>query len=200
MKPLVLSDNIDILPDLISDCDGVCLDFTTAFITYIEQEHGIKPSTYNPMCYNYSDCFPSIQDIQPYIKLFLLSPDRIRNMQPFSGAIESLSAIKQAGKRITILTACGENPITTNARIDCFDNHFPNLVDDFAFVSLNGSKLNTLKKLNKSIVVDDLFDVYLDASNTGHDSILVTRNYNKKEIELKPNTRIKQLTELKYFK
>lgn len=195
----MLSKKIELIPDLITDCDGVCLDFHSSFDTYMNQEAGIKKQSKTFKCYQFSDSYPQLNNIEKYIKDFLLTPYYVRNMKPYDNVLDALTLIKQSGKKITLLTSCGTNPITTNARIDCFDKELPGLIDDFVFLPIGDNKQKHLSKSEKSIVVDDLIGVCNVANNHFHTPRLMSRDHNGEELATGKIKRISSFLDLDYF-
>lgn len=195
----MISKNIELMPNLITDCDGVCLDFHTSFDAYMRQEVGIKKQSKTFSCYRFSDSYPQVGNMEDHIKNFLNTPYYIRSMKPYDNVLEALKLIKLSGKKITLLTSCGTSSTTTNARIDCFDKVLPKLVDDFIFLPIGDNKSKYLSKSEKSIVVDDLMGVCDVAKNHFHTPRLMSRDHNSNELATGKTKRISSFFDLDYF-
>lgn len=165
-----------------SDADGVCLDFTSGLHDFMLNEVGVKASELEPLLFDYSNCYPYTPNLIDRIKDFVNSRDYFSKIKAYPEAIEALTKYKnQINGEIRIITACGKNQETVDARIECIERELPGLVSDVVFCNFGSCKSDLLAKMPPSIFMDDLFSVCQNVSQkSDHLVFLINQKYNSK--------------------
>lgn len=197
---LELVDNIEDIPNLNSDADGVCLDLSSRFHEFMLSEFGHVAVVNEPENFNFSDAYPDVKDPHKRVVEMFNSRDWFSGIKAYPEAVEAFKSIHSAGKKIRIVTSCGTSKEVRNARLECLEREFPGLIDDVVFEEFGAKKNNVLSKLSRSIFIDDLEVACIDASKSDHIPFLFDRKYNQNDLNLRHFNRIKSWSELPFFK
>tara|TARA_Y100000310_G_scaffold330508_1_gene402293 strand:- start:559 stop:1152 length:594 start_codon:yes stop_codon:yes gene_type:complete len=165
-----------------SDADGVCLDFSSGFHHFMLSEFGLITSSQEPINFNYSDCYPTVNSLMPMIKDFVNSRDYFSQIKAYPCALEAFKKYKSdIGGNIRIITSCGTSTETKEARELCIEREFPGLISDIIFCDFGACKSDVVNSLPGSIFMDDLADVCSKVrSKSDHSVFLINRKYNEK--------------------
>ncbi|MEG3764902.1 hypothetical protein [Alteromonas sp. 14N.309.X.WAT.G.H12] len=192
--------NINDLPDLISDSDGVITDFSTAFHAYMADIHGHVAHVNEPENYNYSDAYPNHPEPWVHIKEFVNNPVHFGSVKIYREAIDALKVLHDAGVKIRILTATGDSRDVINTRLDCFNEHLSRYVEDVQFLPFGALKTDALKRYPPGFFIDDLVRECHGALSANHKPFLFHRRYNASATLLNGVHRLKSgWSSLPYF-
>ena len=175
---LKIAENISDLPDLISDSDGVITDLSSTYHEYMLEVHGHKAVVNEPSFFSFKDAYPNLEKPHQYIPDFVNDPYWFAKISVYPDAKIALQKLHQAGKKITIVTSCGDSKETMRARLECYERELGNIVSDVIFQPLAKCKSDTLSGMPKSEFFDDLESVCNEVSAHGHDVYMRQRNYN----------------------
>lgn len=183
-------DNLDALPDLISDSDGVITDFSSAFHSYMSDVLGLNAFVNEPSNFDYSDAYPSYDSPSKHINEFINNPKYFGSMRIYPEAKLALKKLHSSGVKITIVTSIGDSLEVQRSRLDLYNRELNNIVDDVIFLPQGGKKHGTLELFPCSFFVDDLVSECESANAIGHTSFLFPRKYNP---HMSSNIGVKQL-------
>jgi|AntDeeMinimDraft_5_1070356.scaffolds.fasta_scaffold21940_2 hypothetical protein len=196
---------------LILDADGVILDFTSGFTSYMNDIHGIQAVTSEPMHFDFSDAFPDTPKVAKHIPAFLES-DHFANVTVYEEPVHEHGVITVAdilqflhgkGVILHLVSSVATNTTVEQTRRDCLKREFGNIFDSVHVIGLGESKADVLKTLEPGFFVDDQLSMCKDGSLAGHLSLLKSQKYNaescKDEMRVYGIERIKGLIDLPYF-
>jgi hypothetical protein len=165
---------------LISDVDGIALDWLQGFSKYMESI-GYKSLHDKPSFYSMEDIFPTLEKPYKHIMDFQHS-DFYKDLTAYQDAKENYAKLHELGVKIVFLSSCGETEHIKNTRLAQLEREFSGKFDDIILLPLNASKLDTLSKFEKgNVFVDDLMAHSIDAAKIGHKSFLKNMSYNVNE-------------------
>jgi 5'(3')-deoxyribonucleotidase len=171
------------LPYLLSDADGVCLDLISGFNAYMFSETQEVALTKPQTQFDFSDIYPmfSAEQIKKHIRDFVNDPYHFSHIKAYPKAVSAYKKIHETGRKIIIITACGDAHGTKAAREECFDREYGPIISDIIFAPYTGSKNDILSKFNKTTFLDDHLPTCLEASKTQHKIVVLNRSYNSNQ-------------------
>lgn len=176
---------------LVLDGDGVTLNFSLGYINYLKEVHGFAPvKNEAPALFNFKDLYPDLEKPWAHIKDFTENFHHFSQVKALGDAPNVLRNMKLSGRfeRIIMLTSCGDNPSTIQARTASLRREFGDVFDQTFFLPLGSRKhvvLDTIHaEFGRAVVVDDLMEHCVDALNYGHIPFLFNQKYNAHESHL----------------
>jgi hypothetical protein len=163
---------------IISDADGVCVDFTHGFYRYMQEVHGLTATATEPSAFNYADAFPELEKPSAYIPEYM-SSEYFKSTPIYPEAMAAFNAIHDAGGKIDIVTSCGINVFATDARIELLNRELGHVIRNITVLGFGECKQKVLSKMKGDAFIDDLFDVCKTAASVGHKAYLFDRKYNQ---------------------
>ena len=157
---------------LLTDVDGVVLNWSEQFNKYLKQYHPEKalmdPTT-----------FSQTEDIGQLIKGYNLTA-WIGYLQPHKDAAEILPKFKQAGYDIICCTAMGHDPYSYSLRKQNLENIFPGLISRVDVTGFGQPKTEWLSQYKGSgaIWVEDKWTNAIAGVTTGLNTYLMRHEYN----------------------
>ena len=146
---------------LLSDLDGVYVDWTTGFTKYMASIGHIAKHA-NPTVFTMQDIFPQLE--KPWL--------HIRDYQQS----EFYAKVKPYDIEIIAITSCGLEPETVRMRKEFVAAQ--GVFSDLFMLDMGASKTDVLKKFSNAAFIDDQEHVALEGVNAGHLSLLKTMPYN----------------------
>lgn len=163
---------------LLLDGDGVCINFSAGFAQYMVDVHGHEAAVAEPMHFNYSDMYPTLEKPSAFIPGFIHS-EHFEATPFYPEAVEKLRDIRANGTQIIMITSCGDELNVQRARRAGIEREVGDIIEDVIFLPLAGGKLDVLKKFEPATFVDDQLHMCIDGVQAGHQSFLFNRRYNQ---------------------
>lgn len=170
------------------DCDGVLLDWTTAF-----NQYHLKKSNSVFSDDSWDMGIKNQRRMESLINEFNTSVE-FSNLEPLPHAVECLKEIYKMGYKIVVISSCLGDTITYNNRILNLNYIFGDIFNDIICIEVGGNKKPILDNYERTFWVDDNTKNCIIGSESGHDSILFSQKYNVSDSI--PNT-VKRLTNWK---
>jgi len=162
-------------PDvLLSDLDGVYVDWAQGFVNYMESI-GIKALHANPTIFSMTDIFPQVE--KPWLHILDYQQSEFyAQVKAYEGAREAYQALVDGGVTIIAVSSCGLDEQTVRSRTAMIESE--GVFSDMVLLDLGASKLDVLKKFSRSAFIDDQPVVAMEGQEAGHVSILHSMPYN----------------------
>jgi|TARA_B100001094_G_scaffold204123_1_gene198049 hypothetical protein len=135
-----------VIPDpkeILTDCDGVLLQWEVAFHTWMKQEgfEQIGTGHYDiDMMYHLPQGFS-----KTLIKIFNESA-WMGYLEPVPGSVEAVKQLADEGYKFTVITSQTTDPYASKLREQNLRNHFGDVFKDFVFLDTGGGKVEALSK------------------------------------------------------
>jgi len=129
--------------EILTDCDGVLLQWEPAFHTWMQQEgfEQIGKGHYDiDMMYHLPQGFS-----KTLIKIFNESA-WMGYLEPVPGSVETVKKLAEEGYKFTVITSQTKDPYATKLRKQNLLNHFGDVFKDFVFLDTGGGKMEALTK------------------------------------------------------
>jgi hypothetical protein len=166
---------------LLTDLDGVSVDWLSGFAKFMELELGHKAEHLNPLNFTMIDIFPNLE--KPYVHVRdYQHTDYYKNAPAYVGAYESYKVLKDMGVNIVAVTSCGTDKKIKENRIYNLESNFPNIFDEVHMLEIGEDKSKILSNYRSSKFIDDQIANVIAGSKTGHESYLWDMSYNTKEV------------------
>lgn len=165
---------------ILTDVDGVLLDWNTAFA-----EHMARLCVYElPDQRNrYSLCkrFGLQREVIDKFASEYNSSKNIENLKPFKDSVEHVKALSAMGYRFIAITNVGASEESRVYRVSNLFNVFGDVFDDVICLDIGASKYSVLSKWENTGLfwIEDKFTNALDGHSLGLQSILVDHEYNR---------------------
>ena len=172
--------NNDKKPILLTDLDGVSIDWLKGFVNYMEHELGHKAEHLKPKHFSMIDIFPEIEKPYLHIKDYQHT-DHYREVESYKGSYEAYKTLKEMGVSVIAVTSCGEEKKIQENRLYNLEKNFPDIFDDIHLLDLGADKTQVLSKYDNSRFIDDQLGNVLSGVKTGHKSYLWDMSYNKED-------------------
>jgi FMN phosphatase YigB (HAD superfamily) len=188
------------LPVLITDIDGVALNWVQGFSKYLHYKMLQKIKSWNPSQFNSKECFPHFKRFQQYV-LEYQSMEFYKQLKPYEDALEAYKQIKNLGFDIVALTSCGTEKDVVNNRLENIKNCFDGIFSDVHILGLQQRKDQILNNYKNAVFIDDQVNNVISGAKAGHTTFLLDKKYNKTLILPSSVTRIKNWDSvINYFK
>ncbi len=181
---------------LISDVDGVAMDWTQGFVNYMASigHHALHA---NPSTFGMTDIFPELEKPWTHIMDYQHSPF-YEQVRAYEDAKETYGRLHDLGAKIVFLSSCGETDFIKTTRENTLNSEFSGKFDDIILLPFGASKLDALSKFKKgSVFIDDQVHIAQEGVLMGHNSFLRDMPYNSKDScgQVVRLTEMNQLTE-----
>jgi len=169
------------LTHILTDCDGVLLDWSTAFDKYMLLQHGldvIHDSTY---------CIGKRYGISPDAGrdavLIFNTTDAVHDLKPVPGAVEAMRILNEVYEcRFTVVSSLSDDPKKRDAREKNLVDTFGDIFDDVICLKLTRSKADVLKNYpTGTIWLEDHATNAALGHSLGLRSHLLAHSYNRDE-------------------
>lgn len=167
-------------PILLTDLDGVSIDWLKGFVNYMEHELGHKAEHLSPKHFSMIDIFPEIEKPYLHIKDYQHT-NHYRDVEAYHGAYDAYKTLKEMGVGVIAVTSCGEEKKIQENRLYNLEKNFPDIFDDIHLLGLGADKTDILSKYDSSRFIDDQIGNVISGVQTGHKSYLWDMSYNKEE-------------------
>ena len=163
---------------ILIDCDGVLLDWETAFISFMEEKGHL---TYTKASYTLEEMFGIHSSRAMSLCREFNNSARIGFLSPQEGAVDNIAELFHKGYRFHCITSMGTCKYAQRLRIENLESIFGKVFDKFVFLDCGQDKEAELKKYAYS----NLFWIEDKAANAnigalvGLRSILLTHTYNE---------------------
>lgn len=179
---------------IVTDIDGVCLDYVEGFIEWVEEEYGwtINPQserdTYNmsswfhkaePIADNTRGMHFKFMNTEEFIRLITEFNNYPRCLKPIKDSQEALAALKAQGHTIIALSSFGGSHATQEFRKAYLRVLFPGVFDDIILLDLGACKKEALAELNADYFIEDHKDHAETGAGLGIFTFLIRTSYNK---------------------
>lgn len=158
---------------ILTDIDGVVLDFASSFSPYIKDNH------------NHTGCldsfFSEVHSTGRHMEVvanFCMS-DYFKSLEAKDCALSVLNDLRRDGWRFIAITACDTEydkqclKTSYQNRMDNLERHFPGVFEDMHFSKWSTGKGEILKRFAPTWWVDDRADHAYEGHEAGHSSIIM---------------------------
>jgi len=130
---------------ILTDCDGVLLEWNTAFEAYMV-DAGYERIPNTDQHYNLSWRFDAtFEQVRELVTQFNESPD-ISQLHPLPGAKETVDRLHKLGFRFICITSLSDDPMAKQYRTHNLMHEFGNVFDDLICLPVGESKGHILEK------------------------------------------------------
>lgn len=180
---------------VILDCDDVLLDWLGGFRFWladrIENVPADPPSTWSLATWlGVSDdrCHRLVAEFNDSWFFGRLGP--------MPGAVDAVTALRDRGCTLTVLTSCSHEPSVAKHRLENLDAIFDRSFDRVVCLGLGESKAKWLSALRHGIWVEDNYKNALHGLTAGHRTYMVRRSHNRAD-EIQSNPEITWIDDLR---
>ncbi len=164
---------------ILTDIDGVVLDFISNFYDYLEAEHNIKTTHEERMHQGFlhSIGFTDKDHLELFIRYH--HSDFFRDLPPFECAVEKINELSDDGWQFVAITSCHSGDerqsmeITRNSRQDNLDRHFKGVFKELHIADWQNGKSAFLKAYKPTWWIDDRVKHANIGHDLGHQSIIM---------------------------
>jgi len=164
---------------ILTDVDGVLLDWTSAFRDFLLKNRvGLKtdyPQDWDLLSWIDQDA----ASITELILRFNRS-NQFAKLKGFPDAQEILPKL-QIKYQIVAITCCSSEPKVAKKRVQNLEQQFGFVFDQVHCLDLGQSKADCLKLYPSSVWIEDRFEGALEGSLHGHQALLINRDYNRQK-------------------
>lgn len=168
---------------ILTDCDGVLLDWRSAFMTWMtDQGYDIINPNY-PANFLHEGYGITHREISKLVNLFCNS-SRIGFLEPLEHSVENILAIyKETGYKFVVITALGDDICTQRLRMDNLIRIYGNdIFQEFIFTSHDKSEPLDRFKDNALFFVEDKFSNATLSLTFGIQSFIIKQPWNRHRI------------------
>tara|TARA_R110001583_G_scaffold161109_1_gene313010 strand:- start:2822 stop:3493 length:672 start_codon:yes stop_codon:yes gene_type:complete len=159
---------------LLSDLDGVYVDWAKGFVRYMASIGHIAPHS-NPTVFSMVDIFPQLEKPWIHIKDYQQS-EFYSQIAPYAGAREAYQDMADAGIKIIAVSSCGLEAETVRMRTEFIEAE--GFFSDMILLDLGASKQGVLETFTDAAFIDDQPHVAYEGLEAGHIALLKTMPYN----------------------
>jgi phosphoglycolate phosphatase-like HAD superfamily hydrolase len=176
------------MKNLLVDADDTILDYTSGLLAYggfdKPQQRYADIAAYLNEQYNLS-----YDEIDSLIVDFNQSQS-FKHLKPFDGVVDTLSALKDDGVHIHVITSCGDSNTTRELRYSNLRDVFGDMFSTVSILPLMSRKINALMPFinNHTVFVEDTKTHYHDAHILGIPSYIFERMTNNDTEQLETFT------------
>lgn len=163
---------------VILDCDDVLLDWLGGFRAWLRGRHESVPSE-PPSTWSLADWL-GVSDSE-CLRLIAEFNDSwfFGRLDPVPGAVEAVTALRDSGYTLTVLTSCSDDPVVARRRRENLEGVFGTSFDRVVCLGLGESKATWLSALRHGIWVEDNYKNALHGLSAGHRTYMVRRSHNR---------------------
>lgn len=159
---------------LLSDLDGVYVDWARGFVNYMASI-GYEAPHSNPTVFTMTDIFPMLEKPWLHIKDFQQT-SFYDEVKPYAGAQEAYQDMVDAGVRIIAVSSCGLEQETVRMRTEFIESQ--GVFSDMVLLELGASKQEVLETFENAAFIDDQPHVAFEGAEAGHIALLKSMPYN----------------------
>lgn len=176
---------------LLSDIDGVTIDWLEGFIKYCESI-GHKALHNEPKVFAMTDIFPDLEKPWVHIMDYQHSPyyDEIK---AYPEVVEVYNKLHDMGVKIIFVTSCGTTEHIKEARNKVMEKEFNGKYEHIEYLDFGASKTEILNKYPNATYIDDQMKMSIEGAESGHDSFIKDMSYNREDSD----ERVKRLYSFK---
>mgnify|MGYP005994354423 CR=1 FL=1 len=166
---------------LVVDVDGVCLDWHSGFISWVEEEHGILlDKSSSKASYDMETWFEGNMSKDLFKQLVVAYNSSPRVLKPLEYSQDVLINISRwLDWDVVALTAFGSCPIQSKFREEYLQVLYKDIFSEVIVLGLGASKKDKLKELKPDLFVEDNIQHAESARDVGVKSVLLEKTYNK---------------------
>lgn len=167
---------------ILTDVDGVLLDWTTAFEMWIENDK-FPFDTFETSLHDYSTIEDwlgiTIEETGELIREFG-NTEYFKKLPAYDDAIDVVNKLKQEGYSFVAITACDDDVNSIKNRKENLNLYFPNVFDEIIHTGLRSlhGKRPHLEKWQNCFWVEDTYKHALVGQDVGHKVFLMSGNRN----------------------
>lgn len=167
----------------ILDCDGVMLDWESAFGNYVREVHGLPVDPRGPESYDLRKWLGCLtrEDATHYVEQFAASPS-FSMIPPLACAVTAVKAMVESGAAVSVLTSCGGDEGVIARRTENIVSVFGDVFETIRCIPLGESKLNRLNAMagygRRNIWVEDNYANAVDGLYCGCEVFMVRCRHN----------------------
>lgn len=147
--------------DIVLDCDGVLLDYVTAFTKWAEIDKGFVIDTNSDRSsYDMSSWFHDMTS-ERFLDLIQEYNHLPRDIPTVEGSVEAVLRLKEVGYTMSVLTSFGGSVGSVEYRKEVLNKLFPECFEEVIVLGLGECKKDKLRELEPSYFIEDCDD-YLE--------------------------------------
>ena len=158
---------------ILTDCDGVLLDWSGGFRPWLEDRIGPPSGSPPPLHPNHADKwvlthYPvGAERVEDFIQEFQRSSSFGR-LNPYPDAVRYVPALARSGIRLTLVSSPGACPETLERRVENLRRCFGDIFDPFSHLPAQSSKMGALRRHCPTLWIDDHVPHVLEGLSAGH--------------------------------
>ncbi len=165
---------------ILTDVDGVLLDFLPTFTCFLNQEKKIRLTLEDwEKGYLLSDLIDIEPEESKKIFIDFCHSDYFKRLEPKACALEAVSKLAEEGWRFIAVTAANQGCDTQDLlktaenRLFNLQTHFGAIFEDIYLTDITGCKADTLKRFKPSYWVEDSVANAHIGYEAGHHSLII---------------------------
>jgi FMN phosphatase YigB (HAD superfamily) len=169
-------------PPILTDIDGVLLDWCGAFSAHVRKKLGKK----------IEGCVSDVYSVERWLGVSKTEADALLSafngsealaeLPAFPDAKAAVAALAERGFRFVAVTAVSDDRATRQRRAVNLRTAFGDVFDEVIHVGRGGGKDDALRRFPPSFWIDDIPAYAVAGRDAGHRAMLIERPYNKNEI------------------
>ncbi|QNP78397.1 hypothetical protein [Agrobacterium tumefaciens] len=163
---------------IILDCDDVLLDWLGAFRRFVSAIEN-RPIEGLPDSWDMSGWLGLTPAASREMVVGFNHSSQFEYLEACPLAVENVSALKEMGHRLTVLTSCSDNPLIVARRKINLERVFGDVFEQVICLPLGESKKKWLGILERGIWIEDNYDHAIAGHDNGHKSFMVRRSHNR---------------------
>ena len=166
---------------ILTDCDGVLLNWLDTFIEYMKDE-GFTVHTKEPSQYDLGNFFKiPLPEIYKRIQLFNDGHWRFGTLQSYDDVQESISVLASLGYSFVAVTSCSDLDQVADLRKANLYNVFGDVFEEVHCIGIHNNKRAVLENYEPTFWIEDRFSHALEGAKAGHKAILLDQPWNINE-------------------
>ena len=173
---------------ILTDCDGVVLDWGSTFEQYVRYHLKIDFETPPDQYYKVEELLNLSHKETNELILKFHASEYFKHLSSFRDSVKYIRKLSAEGWDFVAITAAGQDSekIKKN-RTHNLKTHFGNAFKDIIIVDLDSTKLDTLKQFKPTFWVDDSPRQVFAGIEAGHTSFFMYRPHKAEEVLRNPN-------------
>lgn len=166
---------------ILTDCDGVLLDWNTAFDKYMLSEHDAVVKNDNTYCIGSRYGWEPEAGLAEVLKFN--ASDAVHDLKPIPGAVEAIKILNEVYNcRFTIISSLSDDPKKRDAREENVKRYFGDVFEDVICMKLTRTKADVLREYPAGMIwLEDHATNAAIGHALGHQSHLLAHSYNQDE-------------------
>lgn len=163
---------------IILDCDDVLLDWLGAFRRFVSAVEN-RPIEGLPDSWDMSGWLGLTPAASREMVVGFNHSSQFQYLEACPHAVENVTALKEMGHRLTVLTSCSDNPLIVARRKINLDLIFGDIFEQVICLPLGESKKKWLGILERGVWIEDNYNHAVSGHDCGHKSFMVRRSHNR---------------------